>query len=335
MLLRISGLKLKVIDWEKIGLTWNTVENAGDYLIERSNSSGFELIDSTLAGDTVYSATGLEGNTLYSFRVRARNESGSSPASVSVSAVTPQGPGPFKGTNSVLPGKIEAEDFDLGPDGISWHDLDPQNQGGAYRSEGPDIEACKDAGGGFNLGYIYAGEYLVYTCDVTDSIVDIDFRLASSTGGKIRLELDGTVIGSISFKVTGGWQVWNTQTLKNVHISPGNGKKLKLVIEKSGFNLNSFEFRKSETGLNAFFPDASGRSVSIYPNPSDGALFVSGNGFMFTKIEVFDLSGKIVYSCPVNQTGVFRLEPGLPAGSYLLKVSKGRESSSAGFILTR
>lgn len=37
------------------------------------------------------------------------------------------------------PSRIEAEDYDEGGDGTAYHDTDPENQGGAYRSDGVDL----------------------------------------------------------------------------------------------------------------------------------------------------------------------------------------------------
>ncbi|MBC8368192.1 family 16 glycosylhydrolase [bacterium] len=66
---------------------------------------------------------------------------------------------PFLGSPFVLPTKIEAEDFDIGGEGIAYHDAYPGNEGGQYRlSEDVDIQSCSDTGGGYNPGWILEGE---------------------------------------------------------------------------------------------------------------------------------------------------------------------------------
>lgn len=68
-----------------------------------------------------------------------------------------------------LPGIIEAENFDCGPDGIAYHDSDTKDEGNAhYRTDAPgvDIVACK---GGYALGYNAIGEWYEYTVDVQKS----------------------------------------------------------------------------------------------------------------------------------------------------------------------
>jgi hypothetical protein len=40
---------------------------------------------------------------------------------------------PYTGTPKTVPGKIEAEEFDLGGEGVAYHDSDPQNVGVPFR----------------------------------------------------------------------------------------------------------------------------------------------------------------------------------------------------------
>lgn len=59
---------------------------------------------------------------------------------------------PFGGTAIGLPGRIEAENFDNGGEGVAYHDTTPTaNEGGAYRSEGVDICVCS-APNGLSIG---------------------------------------------------------------------------------------------------------------------------------------------------------------------------------------
>lgn len=68
-----------------------------------------------------------------------------------------------------LPGTLQAEDFDSGAEGISYHDTDTRNEGGtSYRSNGGgvDIVTCS---GGYAIGYTSAGEWLEYTVNVKEA----------------------------------------------------------------------------------------------------------------------------------------------------------------------
>ena len=47
---------------------------------------------------------------------------------------------PYGGTPVALPGLVQAENFDIGAEGVAYHDATPGNKGGAYRSTDVDIE---------------------------------------------------------------------------------------------------------------------------------------------------------------------------------------------------
>ena len=72
---------------------------------------------------------------------------------------------PFNGVIS-LPGTLEAENFDVCAEGVSYHDTDNVNEGGTnYRSDGGGVDIVT-GNGGYAIGYTAAGEWLEYTVDV-------------------------------------------------------------------------------------------------------------------------------------------------------------------------
>ena len=75
-----------------------------------------------------------------------------------VNAAAASGAGPYNGTAIVLPGIIEAENFDDGGSSIAYLDMTPGNRGNAYRQTDVDIEATSDAGGGWDIGWTRAGD---------------------------------------------------------------------------------------------------------------------------------------------------------------------------------
>jgi len=154
---------------------------------------------------------------------------------------------PFNGTAALIPGTIEAENYDLGGEGVSYHDLTATNDGGAFRTDGVDLEASTDAGAGYNLGYTSAGEWTEYTVNVTTAgTYDIAARVASTAAGKsLHVELEGVNIsGSIAVPNTGGWQTWQTVTIKNIALTAGQ-KIMRIVMDTDGFNLNHVKFTAS------------------------------------------------------------------------------------------
>jgi hypothetical protein len=104
-----SGLTATALSTTEIDLEW--VDNSGDevtFRIERSlNGVSYSEIDSVVSDETTYSVTGLDPDTQYWFRVRARNGSGSSAYSNIATATTmAEGGGPVFGDVYVSGGQL-------------------------------------------------------------------------------------------------------------------------------------------------------------------------------------------------------------------------------------
>lgn len=162
---------------------------------------------------------------------------------------------PFATFNiGATPIKIQAEDFDYGRDGVAYHDTDPANNGGWYRTSGVDIEQTTDTGGGFDIGWTRAGEYLEYTVSVQKAgLYDFAFRVANpASGASLHMEVDGAnVTGALSVPNTGGFQTWQTITKKQVQLGTGT-HVLRLAFDKGASNLaagnvNYFQISPSST----------------------------------------------------------------------------------------
>src|SRR5205085_3591368 len=121
-----------------------------------------------------------------------------------------------------------------------YHDIRRGNDGGQYRATDVDIEATTDTGGGYNVGWIDAGEWLEYTVSVASAgSYNINMRVASCcSGGSFHIEMNNVnVTGTQSFASTGGWQTWITKTVSNVSLSAGQ-QVMRLVMETGGWNVN-------------------------------------------------------------------------------------------------
>ena len=203
----------------------------------------------------------------YTIKAKAINNLGDSNTdSVSIIVGTGCGDGniPYFGSPFVLPTRIEAEDYDLGGEGIAYHDYDGGNNGNQYgndyrTTEDVDTEFCIDTGGGYNVGWMAANEWLEYTVTVPASgTYDIDIRVASNaTGGNFHLEFGGVDrTGNIQVPATGGWQNWTTVSA-TATLSAGT-QIMRFVNADSGdeYNLNYFEFTAPMTTV----PDVVGAS---------------------------------------------------------------------------
>jgi beta-glucanase (GH16 family) len=149
---------------------------------------------------------------------------------------------PYGGTAATIPGKIEAENYDNGGQGVAYSDSDPTNNGGQYRNDGVDIEACGE--GGYDVGWTIAGEWMNYTVNITTAgYYTLRARVASNTGGGIfHVTLNNTNIsGSINVGNTGGWQFWQDINLTTTYLSTGL-QTLSIYTDAAGYNIDYLNF---------------------------------------------------------------------------------------------
>jgi hypothetical protein len=190
---------------------WVTVERRGIHL-----AAGVQVL--RLVMDAV-GGTGAVGNFNW-IRVTADSGAGS----------------PYGGTPVPLPGLIEAENFDNGGEGVAYHDTSPGNSGGAYRGTDVDLQATSDVGGGYNVGWVDAGEGLTYTVNVaTTGVYSIQVRVAAPSGGGVfHVEMNGVdVTGPIAVPPTGGWQSWVTVARNGISLAAGT-QVLRLAMDTVG-----------------------------------------------------------------------------------------------------
>ena len=129
------------------------------------------------------------------------------------------------------------------------------NSGWNYRNDGVDIEVCADNvyTNGYNVGFLDANEWMQYEVDVAESgVYEIRVRTAAEgSGGSMHFAFgDADITHSVVAQPTGGWQTWETTTIPNVIIDKDD-TYLKFYVDRSGFNVSSFEFIKTEIDISS------------------------------------------------------------------------------------
>jgi beta-glucosidase len=201
------------------------------------------------------------------------------------------------------PGGIEAEDGSVSEafsllalnDIVQYLAVPGRIEAEAYSSmSGIQTEPCTDEGGGLNVGYIEAGDYMVYRVDIAEpGVYSIDFRVASqSNGGAMKLQIAGgsswTDLQAISFDATGGWQEWVTVT--DTASLPAGRQSLRLFATKEGFNVNWFELTPWNDVYNG--QDKVQIRLNAWPNPVEGTLYLSADINVPIRYSVCDATGK-------------------------------------------
>ena len=149
------------------------------------------------------------------------------------------------GNAAVIPGKIEAENYDIngvGSGNSSYKDDDSENKGKAYRNDGVDIEEITD---GYAVGYTMEGEWLEYSVNVKtagDYAVKVRLASGSETSG-FQLLLDDKELGSAftAPKTGEDWKTYEEVDLGDVKLTEGP-HVLKILITGNYVNIDWIEF---------------------------------------------------------------------------------------------
>ena len=151
---------------------------------------------------------------------------------------------------NVVPGIVEAEDFDIGEVSVAYNEVDGiANRGGAYRSGDVDIWPTLNQPGGHTVGTTRDGEWLEYTVEAQVARTFVaTVRLASGAvnPGSLELSVDGELAAVIDVRNTGGWWRWTTPTLGNVDLTAG--EHVVRLGWTDGANINVDWFALGERG---------------------------------------------------------------------------------------
>ncbi len=136
-----------------------------------------------------------------------------------------------------LPVLIQAEDFDRS------FDLSTGNSGNGNTSGNVDTQITSDNGGGLNVGWIRAGEWLEYNVSIISGRYRVIARTASEMSGRMRVSVDNDSVES-DVTSTNGWQQWQDTELGQIDIT--EGAELRIDMLEGPFNLNWLELQPVE-----------------------------------------------------------------------------------------
>lgn len=197
-----------------------------------------------------------------------------------------------------------------------------QIQAESYGSmNGVQLENCADTGGGQNVAYIDATDWMAYN-NVnfpTSGNYTIEYRVASPSGSRLSADLNAgaTQLGTVTIPATGGWQNWTTVS-HTVYVNAGT-YNFGVFAQAGGWNFNWLRITKQSTSLTAqtttaqFTAPTKASSLSLYPNPVSDQLTVSGLPDDASQVSILDMQGQQVWSG--RYTGkaldISKLQPGL------------------------
>ncbi|MBX9851202.1 MAG: carbohydrate-binding protein [Cytophagaceae bacterium] len=180
---------------------------------------------------------------------------------------------------------------------------------------GVQTEATADAGGGLNVGWIDAGDWMAYNNInfPTSGAYTIEYRVASLPGGgRLSVDLNGgtIVLGALNIPATGGWQNWVTVS-HTVNVNAGT-YNLGIYAAAGGWNINWLRISKQGAIAAPVQVSAEELNFDVYPNPADGEIFIkSAHNFSDVKVRIVNFEGREVFTGSEEHINVAELSPGI------------------------
>ena len=165
---------------------------------------------------------------------------------------------PYHNSAITIPGIIEAEDFDMGGEALSFHDSDNKNEGDAnYRTDGEGVDLVK-GNGGTAIGYTEKGEWLEYTINVTKpGEYSLEATVSSgveNSGFSVRRIKNGssTRLCKIQVPQTGNnnWGTYNVIKVDKLSKPLEEGEQIiRITIDGKQCNIDKIELKPVSTGI--------------------------------------------------------------------------------------
>lgn len=249
----------------------------------------------------------------YSISVVAVTNSGDEvKGTASVNVVEPNKP--YGGTAAVIPGRIEAENYDEGASGMAYYD---QSSGNVcddftnfYRKDDVDI---KEIDGGAAVGSFQEDEWMSYTVDVQEEgEYNVVIRLGEGNdSGSLSVELDkSNVTLKANVKKLGEWGTFEEVQLESVNLLKGEQT---MVIKNTGswIDVDWIQFEKVG-GSNV--TETVAAPITIGPNPASSVVEVYG--VTPVCVEFVSASGVVVKKSNENIISIADLQ----SGNYIVRV---------------
>ena len=227
---------------------------------------------------------------------------------------------PFKGTAFEIPGKIEAEDFDIpgvGSGNDSYKETDSENHGDSDYRDGTGVDLYKKATGVI-VGYTQEGEWLEYSVNVKEA-GDYNFSAAVASANEtssFQMSLDGeNITDVISVPKNEGKDNYDDYSKVSANVTlPAGEHILRFTATGSWMDIDYFQFSRDKCESN----DSSCGTIAIakFKAPTEAENY-----------RIFDMNGG--YLGMVRATGMQELRSNAKAlvkhgGMFIAKTTAGK-----------
>jgi hypothetical protein len=249
--------------------------------------------------------------------ITVKTNDGNFSAECKVQVMAPEKKGAYPdGGAHLIPGSINPTYYDLGGEGVGYHDLTETNAGTGIRPEqGVDTEFRLPEG---TIGGIQTGEWLEYTIDVQkEGLYNIEILFASpGSFGTFHIEFDETdKTGLVYVKPSPNFSTFRPTIIENIHLNQGV-QVMRIHFDYAAYNMGTILIKSAlPTKTNDLNKPA---SIVIYPNPATDDLFISGSE-KINHFTIQNLTGQIVLKGNFQNKNFIDLR-NLTKGSYFVRL---------------
>ena len=317
------NLNLKIQQDTIIQVYWtNAVSDMDSIFIEHRTTNGTYSRIASLKGDTTSFLDLDPSQEMYHhYRVIAHYNAGkdlySQPIRVFMPEYVPKVRTLFLGEPAIIPGTVEAENFDMGGEGLTYHDMDAMNIAGDYR---PDeaVDIYNRNGNGYHIGNALPGEWYEYTVAVeADGSYTVDFHLAAvQNGGTFKINIGGVESDTLTATSSNSWLTTKIVST-TMNLTAGEYIMRFTVIDDPLFNIDKIVFTLPETPANN--PTIEDHPFTVFLNRNREIVFNLAKDSSIKWIHIYDITGSLVQSIQNPEINTTLSTRGMPGGVLILQ----------------
>jgi len=331
---------LSILQDSIIKLDWtNPATDYDSIYIERKASAtvAYTRISALKGNAITYNDIKLPQNKEYFYRVIAHynnnNDLYSYPQKIFLPTFVPKPPvlrQLFTGQPLEIPGIIEVESFDIGEEGMTYHDSDTKNVTGDLRPNEP-IDIYDLGSGKYYVIDNFPGEWLEYTVNVAQKgLYDISASIAAFTGGgTFRIKIGAVESEVIKAPATISW-VNTKMTNFSMNLEAGRQIMRLTFIEKPLFYIDFVEFKRVIPVSNQ--PVLSEDFITILQNNQE-LIISSKKDQPIESCNIYNIPGSVIKTIIISDSN-FRISTlDFNPGIYIVQVISGGQKLSKKIVI--
>jgi hypothetical protein len=142
--------------------------------------------------------------------------------------------------------RVEAEDYDLGGNGIAYWDTTLGNAGGKYRTDDVDVEAACGGSSCYDVFQIAPGEWTKYTVNATAGTYKVQLGVSSSGTSHMHISdaNSANLTGPLTLASTGSLSTFQVQSPTATFALSAGPQILQFVFDDGSMDLNWVQFER-------------------------------------------------------------------------------------------